>query len=152
MKISCLARHPSKRLVATGEVNVNPQIHVWDAQTLEPEVILHTSHKGGVLQIVFSSDGETLASVGMDKTFSIQIFKWKQDRTLAFRNLGYLPVFAIRFDPYNATKLITCGYEHMAMWRLKGKHLSCASFQRFFSAKTTKAKMAKADHDNAAAA
>ena len=77
MKISCLARHPHKRLVATGEVNVNPQIHVWDTQTLEPTVILHTSHKGGVLHLTFSSDGETLASIGMDKAFSIQLFKWE---------------------------------------------------------------------------
>ena len=65
--------------------------------------------------------------------------------------MGYLPVFSFRFDPYDATKLITCGYEHMAMWKLKGTHLSCATFQRFFSSKTKKAKMAKENLKNAAA-
>lgn len=71
MKVSCLAKHPNKRLVATGEVNVHPDVHVWDAQTLETEAVLNTSHKGGVLQLSFSNDGEKLVSIGMDRTFSI---------------------------------------------------------------------------------
>ena len=31
MKVSCVMRHPFKRLVASGEVNVCPAIHIWDA-------------------------------------------------------------------------------------------------------------------------
>ena len=73
-KISCLAIHPFRRLVATGEVNVHPNVHVWDASSLESEAILGTSHKGGVLHLAFSNDGEKLASVGMDRFFSIQVF------------------------------------------------------------------------------
>jgi WD40 repeat protein len=57
LKISAIARHPYLRIVATGEVNLNPLIHVWDAQSLETMVILHTSHRGGVLHLVFSTDG-----------------------------------------------------------------------------------------------
>lgn len=57
MKISALAKHPFLRIVATGEVNINPLIHVWDAQTMETLVILNTAHKGGVLHLVFSTDG-----------------------------------------------------------------------------------------------
>ena len=71
MKVSCLAKHPFKRLVASGEVNICPSVHVWDASTLETEAILSTSHKGGVLHVAFSNDGEKLVSIGMDKTFSI---------------------------------------------------------------------------------
>lgn len=71
MKVSCVVRHPFKRLVASGEVNVCPAIHIWDAQSLETEIILETSHKGGILHLAFSNDGEKLVSVGMDKQFSI---------------------------------------------------------------------------------
>ena len=69
---------------------------------METEAVLNTSHKGGVLQLAFSNDGEKLVSIGMDKTFSIQVFQWKQLRTIAFRNLGFLPVFEIKFDPFNS--------------------------------------------------
>jgi hypothetical protein len=57
LKISAIARHPYLRIVATGEVNVNPQIHVWDAQSLETFAILDTAHSGGVLHLIFSTDG-----------------------------------------------------------------------------------------------
>ena len=71
LKISAIAKHPYLRIVATGEVNVNPYIHVWDAQSRETLVVLETSHKGGILHIVFSNDGEKIISIGMDRTFSI---------------------------------------------------------------------------------
>lgn len=53
---------------------MNPTIHVWSAKTLETLSILKTSHKGGVLHLAFSGDGQLLISIGMDKTFSIQVF------------------------------------------------------------------------------
>mmetsp|Transcript_27302 Transcript_27302/g.41526 ORF Transcript_27302/g.41526 Transcript_27302/m.41526 type:complete len:101 (-) Transcript_27302:158-460(-) len=71
LKISAIARHPTKEMVATGEVNINPFIHIWDAKSLETVVMLLTSHKGGVLHLCFSPDGEKLISIGMDRTFSI---------------------------------------------------------------------------------
>ena len=128
MKIACIAKHPFKRLIATGEVNIQPQVHVWDAQSFETVVVLQTAHKGGILHLCFSADGTKVISIGMDSTFSVQIFQWEQNRTLAFRNLGYLPVFGVKFDPYNSNKFVTCGYEHMAVWKLQGTHLSCTSF------------------------
>jgi hypothetical protein len=81
-----------------------------------------------VLHLAFSNNGDKLISIGMDRTFSIQIFAWAQERTLAFRNLGYFPVFAVKFDPFNNSQFVTAGYEHMAVWKLKGNHLSCVTF------------------------
>lgn len=69
--------HPTLSYLATGEVNVSPTIHVWDATTLETIIILKSSHKGGILHLGFSGDGSLLLSVGMDKTFSIQIYQWE---------------------------------------------------------------------------
>ncbi len=125
LKISALARHPTLSYVATGEVNVNPNIHVWDARTLETLIILKSSHKNGVMHLAFSGDGELLISIGMDTCFSIQVYQWEQGRTLAFRNTGYFPIFSVKFNPYDKTQIVTCGYEHMAVWHLRGPHLSC---------------------------
>jgi len=128
LKISAITRHPLKSIIATGEVNVYPTIHIWDANTLETLMILKTSHKGGILHLCFSGDGNLLLSVGMDKTFSLQLFHWQQNRTLTFRNTGTFPIFAVKFNPYDSTQFITCGYEHMARWKIKGNHLTCVSF------------------------
>lgn len=95
---------------------------------METLKILDTSHSGGVLHLVFSTDGQKIISVGMDRTFSIQIFNWEQKRTLCFRNTGYYPIFGVRFDPYDDTKFYTCGYQHMADWKLVGTHLSVQKF------------------------
>ena len=103
--------------------------------SFETVQVLETSHKGGVLQLQFSADGKKIVSVGMDSAFSIQVFQWEQARTLAFRNSGYLPIFGIKFDPYNSNRFVTCGYEHMAVWKLNGTHLSCTNFQHFYSSK-----------------
>lgn len=120
MKISAIAKHPYLRVVATAEVNINPFIHVWDAQSMETLVVMLSSHKGGVLHLVFSTEGSKLVSVGMDRTFSLQIFNWRQGRCIAFRNTGYFPIMGIKFDPFDDNTFITCGYQHMCEWRING--------------------------------
>lgn len=132
LKISAIAKHPYLRIVATGEVNFNPQIHVWDAQTLETLVILSTSHSGGILHLIFSTDGQKLISIGMDRTFSIQVFYWQQKRSVVFRNTGYYPIFGVRFDPYDDNKFFTCGYQHLAEWSLNGTHLACVKYTNVY--------------------
>jgi WD40 repeat protein len=62
LKISAMTLHPLKSLIATGEVNVTPDIHVWNPQTLETLVVLTTLHKGGILHLAFSGDGVKLIS------------------------------------------------------------------------------------------
>jgi WD40 repeat protein len=75
IKISAICKHPHHAVVATGEVtHTSPSIHVWDAGTMETLVTIKTSHKGGILHLAFSSDGTLLVSIGMDKTFSMQVF------------------------------------------------------------------------------
>lgn len=74
LKISALCRHPTNSYIATGEVNYSPNIHIWDATTLETVIILKSSHKGGILHLAFSGNGSLLLSIGMDKTFSMQIY------------------------------------------------------------------------------
>lgn len=49
-----------------------------------------------------------------------------------------MPVFGVKFDPYDHNKFITCGYEHMSCWRITGSHLSCQQFQNYKSSKLSK--------------
>jgi len=114
-------------------VNINPYIHVWDAETMETFIALETSHKGGVLHLIFSTDGEKILSIGMDRTFSMQLFIWKQARSIAYRNSGYNPIFGVKFTPYDDSKFITCGYQHLAVWKIVGSHLSCIKYINVYS-------------------
>ena len=38
--------------------------------------------------MAFSPDGLKLASVGMDKAFSLQVYQWEHNKVIAFRNIG----------------------------------------------------------------
>ena len=64
----------------------------------------------------------------MDRAFSIQVFIWRQQRVLAFRNTGYYPIFGLKFNPYDDTQFITCGYQHMTEWRIVGTQLTVMKF------------------------
>jgi len=85
------------------------------------------------MHLAFSDDGKKLLSIGMDKSFSMQVFRWEQSRSIVYRNSGALPILAAKFNPYDDNEFVTCGYEHMAVWRMRGCHLSCSSFQRLVS-------------------
>lgn len=122
-KISSIAKHPYLRIVATGEINITPEIHVWDAETMESIVIMKSAHRGGVLHLRFSTDGQQLVSIGMDKTFSIEVFMWSQGRSIAYRNTGYNPILGIQFNPYEDAQIISCGYQHFCIWTMVGQHL-----------------------------
>lgn len=77
-----------------------------------------------MLHLVFSGDGHKLVSIGMDRCFSIQVFLWKQGRSIAFRNTGFAPIFAIKFNPFDDNVFITCGYQHLCEWKIDGLHLT----------------------------
>lgn len=124
---------------------MNPAIHVWDAQTLETLVVLPTQHKGGVLHLMFSNDGQKIVSIGMDRCFSIQIFIWRQKRSLAYRNSGYFPVFGIKFDPYDQSSFYTCGYQHLAQWKVDGSNLTCVDYHNVYNTHVPQTDAARLD-------
>lgn len=95
---------------------------------METLLVMQTSHRGGVLHLVFSTDGSKIVSIGMDRTFSIQVFNWRQGRSLAYRNSGYYPILGIKFNPYDDTNFITCGYQHLCEWRLYGSQLTAVNY------------------------
>jgi WD40 repeat protein len=78
-KISAMAIHPSKMIVATAESEKFPQIHVWSVLDLAPLSIIKTQHDNGIINMSFSFDGFFLISLSVDKTHSIQITNWRSE-------------------------------------------------------------------------
>ena len=70
-KITCLAIHPLKCFVATGESAPRPTIHIWNVFNTEPVKIIKTNHKNGIYDLMFSRDSSLIVSVGIDENYSI---------------------------------------------------------------------------------
>lgn len=75
--ITCLASHPERNIIATGEVGRRPVIHVWNATTVELIVSIQGDLEKGVKHLAFSSDGRYLAAVGADDRHTGAIYDWR---------------------------------------------------------------------------
>jgi WD40 repeat protein len=69
-RISCMAVHPSKMIVATGEAEAAAEIHVWsmiDCCLMKKVASLHAN---GVVNLAFSFDGFYLISLGLSGKYA----------------------------------------------------------------------------------
>ncbi|XP_055449170.1 echinoderm microtubule-associated protein-like 5 [Psammomys obesus] len=118
--ILCLAIHPLKDYVATGQVGRDPSIHVWDTETIKPLSILKGYHQYGICAVDFSADGKRLASVGIDDSHTIVLWDWKKGEKLSVARGSKDKIFVVKMNPYVPDKLITAGIKHMKFWRRAG--------------------------------
>ncbi|XP_017909358.1 PREDICTED: echinoderm microtubule-associated protein-like 5 isoform X11 [Capra hircus] len=118
--ILCLAVHPLKDYVATGQVGRDPSIHIWDTETIKPLSILKGYHQYGVCAVDFSADGKRLASVGIDDSHTVVLWDWKKGEKLSIARGSKDKIFVVKMNPYVPDKLITAGIKHMKFWRRAG--------------------------------
>ncbi|ELK36980.1 Echinoderm microtubule-associated protein-like 5 [Myotis davidii] len=118
--ILCLAIHPLKDYVATGQVGRDPSIHIWDTETIKPLSILKGYHQYGVCAVDFSADGKRLASVGIDESHTVVLWDWKKGEKLSIARGSKDKIFVVKMNPYVPDKLITAGIKHMKFWRRAG--------------------------------
>eukprot|EP00069_Balaena_mysticetus_P019095 bmy_11890T0 len=118
--ILCLAIHPVKDYVATGQVGRDPSVHIWDTETIKPLSILKGYHQYGVCAVDFSADGKRLASVGIDDSHTIVLWDWKKGEKLSIARGSKDKIFVVKMNPYVPDKLITAGIKHMKFWRRAG--------------------------------
>ncbi|XP_014802496.1 PREDICTED: echinoderm microtubule-associated protein-like 5 [Calidris pugnax] len=118
--ILCLAIHPLKDYVATGQVGRDSSIHIWDTETIKPLSVLKGYHQYGVCAVDFSADGKRLASVGIDDNHTIVLWDWKKGEKLSAVRGSKDKIFVVKINPYLPDKLITVGIKHMKFWRRAG--------------------------------
>jgi WD40 repeat protein len=63
------------KIVATGELSYNPEIHFWDGRTAARLSVLKDIHRNGVISVSFSPTGTTLATLGQDTLHSVVVLK-----------------------------------------------------------------------------
>uniref|UniRef100_A0A8C8CCM8 Echinoderm microtubule-associated protein-like 5 n=1 Tax=Oncorhynchus tshawytscha TaxID=74940 RepID=A0A8C8CCM8_ONCTS len=118
--ILCLAIHPLKDYVATGQVGRDSSIHVWDTEVMTPLSVLKGFHQLGVCALDFSADGKRLASVGLDDNHTIVLWDWRKGEKLSAIRGSKDKIFVIKVNPYCPDKLITAGIKHMKFWHKTG--------------------------------
>jgi WD40 repeat protein len=122
-KIGCVAVHPDKLLIATGECSDSSWIHVWNSTTLQTVKQIRTFHRGAIMNMAFSYDGKYLASLGLQNVFSLQICEWQSERVLAYAKLSERPLLDLRFDPIDHSMIAACGVNCIQYFRLEGTSL-----------------------------
>ncbi|XP_036006433.1 echinoderm microtubule-associated protein-like 5 isoform X1 [Fundulus heteroclitus] len=118
--ILCLAIHPLKDYVATGQVGRDSSVHIWDTETLKPMSVLKGFHQLGVCALDFSADGKRLASVGLDDNHTIVLWDWRKGEKLSAMRGSKDKIFVVKINPYLPDKLITAGVKHMKFWHKAG--------------------------------
>uniref|UniRef100_A0A672QM47 EMAP like 5 n=1 Tax=Sinocyclocheilus grahami TaxID=75366 RepID=A0A672QM47_SINGR len=108
--ILCLAIHPIKDYVATGQVGRDSSIHVWETEFLKPLSVLKGFHQFGVCALDFSG-----MQLSMNQSMNSIVFPvWKRNRGSKDK------IFVIKVNPYMPDKLITAGVKHMKFWHRAG--------------------------------
>ena len=122
-KISCMAVHPSKMIVATGEAAKHPNIHVWSVIDCSLICKLKTFNTDGVVNLKFSYDGFYLISVGLDHNYVIQVTDWKGKNVISVRSTSTSPILDIAVNPYDRGQFATCGFRQVQTWQVNGRSL-----------------------------
>lgn len=119
----------NQSLVATGEIGKNAAIHLWKpVQNMQSVACLTGCHPKGVSHLVFSKDGSTLFSVGVEYTVAAYCVK---DGDSQFGKLicsaqgpKGMAMHACLFGPSQSElQFLTCGEKHVVIWTLKGRSL-----------------------------
>lgn len=81
-------------------------VHVWDAVDHRILSLLQGGHKRGVSAVDFSSDGERLASLGLDDYHTLVVWNWRKGYKLAnarfvdrftYKSYHFLQVFFLQY-------------------------------------------------------
>lgn len=122
--IISLALHPDKTLIATGQVGKEPYICIWNSYNVHTVSILKDVHTHGVACLAFDSDGQHLASVGLDAKNTVCIWDWRKGKLLASATGHSDRIFDISWDPYQPNRMVSCGVKHIKFWTLCGNALT----------------------------
>ena len=96
--ILSLSLHPTKDLVATGQIGRDPEIHVWDAEELTAVSIFKGVHERGICALEFTQDGKKLLSVGLDDKHVAAVWDWRRGECISKVNSSQVGVKKSYFE------------------------------------------------------
>ncbi|XP_034714672.1 echinoderm microtubule-associated protein-like 1 isoform X11 [Etheostoma cragini] len=128
--IKCLAVHPDKITIATGQVagtssdgkHLAPHVRVWDSVSLNTLHVLGTGFFDRALVCLAfskSNGGNTLCVVDDSNDHVLSVWDWQREDRLAEVKCSNESVFAADFHPTDCNIVVTCGKSHLYFWNLE---------------------------------
>ncbi|XP_032355363.1 echinoderm microtubule-associated protein-like 1 isoform X2 [Etheostoma spectabile] len=127
--IKCLAVHPDKITIATGQVagtssdgKLAPHVRVWDSVSLNTLHVLGTGFFDRALVCLAfskSNGGNTLCVVDDSNDHILSVWDWQREDRLAEVKCSNESVFAADFHPTDCNIVVTCGKSHLYFWNLE---------------------------------
>ncbi|KAM6973680.1 echinoderm microtubule-associated protein-like 1 isoform 4-T4 [Aplochiton taeniatus] len=128
--IKCLAVHPDKITIATGQVagtscdgkQLAPHVRVWDSVSLNTLHVLGTGFFDRALVCLAfskSNGGNTLCVVDDSNDHVLSVWDWQREDRLAEVKCSNESVFATDFHPTDSNIIVTCGKSHLYFWTLE---------------------------------
>uniref|UniRef100_A0A8D2ZGE1 EMAP like 1 n=1 Tax=Scophthalmus maximus TaxID=52904 RepID=A0A8D2ZGE1_SCOMX len=128
--IKCLAVHPDKITIATGQVagtssdgkHLAPHVRVWDSVSLNTLHVLGAGFFDRALVCLSfskSNGGNTLCVVDDSNDHMLSVWDWQREDRLAEVKCSNESVFAANFHPTDSNIVVTCGKSHLCFWNLE---------------------------------
>ncbi|KAK3537607.1 hypothetical protein QTP70_017003 [Hemibagrus guttatus] len=136
--IKCLAVHPDKITIATGQVagtssdgkQLAPHVRVWDSVSLNTLHILGAGFFDRALVCLsFSKSVRDMFSMIMgagwlcvvddSNDHVLSVWDWQREERLAEVKCSNDSIFAADFHPTDANIIVTCGKSHHCFWSLE---------------------------------
>lgn len=111
--IVCVAYHPGRHIVATGQMGKHPRICVWDPDSMTQLACLSGFLQRQVTYVDFNGAGDKVLGVGMDNDHTIAVYDWQRNRLLAKGSGDKSTVFCASFNPNNDSQIVCCGIKHI---------------------------------------
>lgn len=122
-KISCIHIHPKKHLVATGEVSLKPEIHVWFSKSCQNYRVIKSFHQVGVVSVKFAVNSSLLFSIGIDQQTSIQVTNWELNEVVSFRYFRQEKMIELAVNPSDENVFVTGSLNKIFCWRVQGNSI-----------------------------
>ncbi|ENN71887.1 hypothetical protein YQE_11424, partial [Dendroctonus ponderosae] len=110
--------NPEFPYFAVAECGDNPIIILYVWPTLEIVCVLKGGASKTYANLDFNPDGDLLVSQSGDPDYLITVWDW-QHHTILLRTKSYVnDVYRVKFSPYVAGQITTCGLAHIKFWKM----------------------------------
>ena len=118
-----LAVHPSRTIVATGQVTHVGEtaalpVYVWEAGSMRTLACLKGFHRRGVRTLAFSPDGTRLLTIGEDEDHSLAVYEWSSETLLVSSTLDKEAITGAIFT--SADTLVAAGLKMIKFITISG--------------------------------